>query len=63
MIKECKPCKKHLFQDAQYGQNMRVFNVSHKTGELSAVCTVCGTKVEIRKKEVKNESKETEKST
>lgn len=45
-IKKCPNCKPHEFQDATYGDNMRVMNSSpDKPGANQAIrwrCTACG---------------------
>jgi|TARA_Y100000310_G_scaffold161131_1_gene161081 hypothetical protein len=45
MIKKCKDCKPHKFQDKRHGKNMRVMNACRlkKDGPGWYRCTVCGT--------------------
>lgn len=40
MIKTCRNCRPHSFQDETYGKNVRVFTETKDGG--SKHCTVCG---------------------
>ena len=45
IIAPCTDCRPHAFQDAEYGQGIRVHNTRPPkigAGELPNVCTVCG---------------------
>lgn len=58
MIKECKGCTPHQFQDAKYGKGIRVVNP--KVGGKGYSCTVCGkdvTKEEPKTKKAPEKSK------
>ena len=45
-LKLCRNCrnnnKVHVFQDREYGEYIRLFNVSEKDGNKTSTCTVCG---------------------
>ena len=46
---------KHVFQDAEYGPQKRVFNQTAKDDEKTWRCTVCGTEKNFGKGGVTNE--------
>lgn len=46
MIRNCKNCVPHAYQDAKYGTNMRAFTVGSKK-EHKSRCTVCGKEYQI----------------